>query len=426
MSQYREELNWKPKQRKAPKRRKKKKKGGALLLLLPLAIIAGLLVFYLGLADRNIKKEMTIEAGSPFPEAAEFVTGMQSQAVIESEAIDTTVPGDYPIVISIMGRTGECVLHVVDTTAPVIETRDLTFMIGEDFSVEDFVTSVEDVTATRIEYHTKPDFSLAGDQIVKILVTDSSNNFAVKSAKLTLIADTQAPVITGVQEITVTLGDSISYKKGITVTDDKDENVQLVVDNSTVDANKAGHYKIYYSATDRAGNTTTVETVLHIKPVEKAASEIQVTEADVNEAADAILSKITNVDMTQMEIIRAIYDYCHEKIAYSDGASKDNWVQGAYDGLVKHKGDCYTYAMSAKVLLTRAGITNKDIEKIPTPTTMHYWNLVDIGEGWHHFDTCRRADGSTFFYKTDAELMEYSNSHKGTHNYDRTIYTDIQ
>ena len=56
---------------------------------------------------------------------------------------------------------------------------------------------------------------------------------------------------------------------------------------------------------------------------------------------------------------------------------------------------------------------------------MHYWNLIDIGEGWHHFDTCRRVDGSTFFYKTDAELMAYSNSHDGTHNYDRSRYPDI-
>ncbi len=81
--------------------------------------------------------------------------------------------------------------------------------------------------------------------------------------------------------------------------------------------------------------------------------------------------------------------------------------------------------MTAKCLLTRAGIKNMDIEKIPTPTTMHYWNLIDIGEGWHHFDTCRRVDGSTFFYKTDAELMAYSNSHDGTHNYDRSRYPDI-
>ena len=66
-----------------------------------------------------------------------------------------------------------------------------------------------------------------------------------------------------------------------------------------------------------------------------------------------------------------------------------------------------------------------DIEKIPAKS-MHYWNLIDIGEGWHHFDACRRKDGSTFFYKTDAELMEYSDAHNKTHNYNRELYPEIK
>ena len=72
-----------------------------------------------------------------------------------------------------------------------------------------------------------------------------------------------------------------------------------------------------------------------------------------------------------------------------------------------------------------------DIERIRYGNGMHFWNLVDIGEGWRHFDTCRRADGSTFFYLTDAELMEYSEAHTapdypyGTHYYDRTLYPEI-
>ena len=57
---------------------------------------------------------------------------------------------------------------------------------------------------------------------------------------------------------------------------------------------------------------------------------------------------------------------------------------------------------------------------------MHYWNLIDLGDGWHHFDTCRRKDGSTFFYKTDAELMEYSLANDNSHNYNRDLYPEIK
>ena len=80
--------------------------------------------------------------------------------------------------------------------------------------------------------------------------------------------------------------------------------------------------------------------------------------------------------------------------------------------------------MATKCLLTRAGITNMIISKIPG-RTLHWWNLVDIGEGWHHLDTTPRKDGSRFFYLTDAELMAYSDTHNGTHHYDREQYPKI-
>jgi hypothetical protein len=66
-----------------------------------------------------------------------------------------------------------------------------------------------------------------------------------------------------------------------------------------------------------------------------------------------------------------------------------------------------------------------DIERIPEGDSMHYWNLIDIGDGWYHFDTTRRADGTTFFYWTDAQIKEYSDAHNGTHNYDRSKYPTI-
>ena len=52
--------------------------------------------------------------------------------------------------------------------------------------------------------------------------------------------------------------------------------------------------------------------------------------------------------------------------------------------------------------------------------------MIDIGEGWYHFDATRRKDGTEFFYWTDAELMEYSNANDGSHNYDPEQYPQIQ
>ena len=397
-------------------------------LLLIVCILLLLGIGYLLLPSILIKSEATVEAGEEFSGTKLFakVDGIQPTILTELSPDSLTV-GEHEVELRILGRTTKSVLHVKDTVAPYFTVQDVTIMLGNSVSPTDFVTSITDATDCKVEFKTSPDITLRGEQMVYLVVTDAGNNFATDKAKLTILSDTTPPVITGVKDQTITVGDSISYKKGVEVTDDMDPQVSLEIDNSEVDTNKIGDYAVHYIAIDKAGNKTQVSAVIHVKPKEKKPGEqAEVTQEYVEAEADRILYKITNSEMTQYEIIRAIYDWCHEKIAYSDGASKNDWVQGAYDGLVNRKGDCYTYAATAKVLLTRAGIKNKDIEKIPTKTTMHFWNLVDIGEGWHHFDTCRRADKSTFFYKTDAELMEYSNSHNGTHNYDRTIYTDIQ
>lgn len=233
--------------------------------------------------------------------------------------------------------------------------------------------------------------------------------------------DHEAPVIEGVKELTVSIGDSVSYKRGITVTDNRNKEVPLIVDTSQVDLDREGDYPVTYIARDSSGNIARVATVIHVK---KPKSE-NATEEMLNVRADEILEEITVPGMSQYEEAEAIFNWVHENIAWSDHTPKQGWMQGAYMGLVEKKGDCYVYAMASKCLLTRAGIKNMDIEKIPT-STEHYWNLIDLGGGWYHFDATRRADKTSFFYTSDAELMEYSRNHGNSHNYDPSQYPKIQ
>lgn len=234
-------------------------------------------------------------------------------------------------------------------------------------------------------------------------------------------ADITPPVIEGVADLTVPAGGSISYKRGVSVKDDRDENVQLIVDNSGVDLNTVGDYEVIYKAVDAAGNETVVTAIVHVT----TPSAENATEEMVNTKAKEVLAEITTADMGQMEVAEAIFWWCHENIAYMDGSPKGSWVQGAYAGLFDRKGDCYTYFATAKCLLTQAGIKNMDIKKVPEGTP-HYWNLIDVGEGWHHFDATRRKDGNSFFYTPDAELMEYSAANADSHLYDPSQYPEIQ
>ena len=117
--------------------------------------------------------------------------------------------------------------------------------------------------------------------------------------------------------------------------------------------------------------------------------------------------------------------WTHDNIGYYDNTPKVDETDGAYRGIVQRKGDCYTYAMTSKCLLTRAGIRNQDIGTIPNNPHLHFWNLVYLDGAWRHFDATRRADKSEFFLTPDSEVYTYSESHDGTHRYNPSLYPEI-
>lgn len=420
-------------QRKRSKRKETAKKNANKRVLPALGsiVVAAMivaLIAYLFVTGNAVKYELTVEAGDKCPDVSEFLKWKElftGDACFVSDITEETVfdtVGDYGVIIRVYGRNYATVVHVRDTVAPQVTTKNVSLFMDNAVTPEDFIESITDATQTTVRFKEEPDLTAEGSRQVVLEVEDEGGNVTEAEASLEIIVDHEPPVISGVKEITITAGSSVSYKKGITVTDNYDENVELVVNvGEDVDTSKPGNYPITYSAVDSAGNETTVETTLHVKAV----TEDTVNEDSINAEADKLLAKILDDSMSQYEKAKTIYWWCHDHIAYSDGAPKSDWVHGAYQGIVKRKGDCYTYAMTAKCLLTRAGITNMDIEKIRVGNSMHYWNLIDIGEGWHHFDTTRRADGSTFFYLTDEELMAYSDAHNGTHNYDRSLYPEI-
>ena len=57
--------------------------------------------------------------------------------------------------------------------------------------------------------------------------------------------------------------------------------------------------------------------------------------------------------------------------------------------------------------------------------TRHFWNLINLGYGWYHFDSCPfEAGDDDFFMLTDAELDYWDRTHRGAHPYDSDLYPD--
>lgn len=360
--------------------------------------------------------ELTRDVGAAPPTADDFTMAGNEKRLLTTE-IDMAKPSRQAVSIEVDGVVYDSILNIVDTVPPVVEVRNLNGFTNTPVSPEDFLVSAQDITAVTAAFAEEPDITAAGTREVSLIFTDESGNETRKTAMLTLAEDTEPPVITGARDITYVVGTTISYKKNVTVTDNSGAELPLNVDNSQVNLETEGVYPVTYSAVDHAGNTATVTVNVTV---------IAMT-YDVNEVygyADQVLASIFTEGMTQLEKLRAIYDYVKGNVGYISHSDKGDWVKAAYEGLVKKQGDCYVYACTTKVLLDRAGITNMDIEKIPAKT-MHYWNLVDIGEGWHHLDTTPRKDHPVIFYWTEAEMMDYSAKHGNSHNYDHELYPEV-
>lgn len=365
-----------------------------------------------------VVKELTVEAGSKPPTVESFLLAACDATLITAiEELDYTKVADYQIELQAEGESYPSVLHVTDTVPPIVSVHDLEGFALIPKTASDFVTSIEDVTEVSASFEKEPDWTVIGEQTAELVFTDGGGNETRKSALLILKEDTEAPVITGAVDQKVFIGDSISYKKSVTVTDNCGAELSLSIDSSNVNLNAEGVYPVTYSATDAAGNTTAVTVNITV-------CERKYDEETVNALADAVLERIIKPEMTEMEKVRAIYNYTIGSIGYISHSQKDDWIQAAYEGLKEKQGDCYVYACTAKILLTRAGITNMDIEKIPA-RTRHYWNLVDLGDGWYHFDATPRKDHPTIFMWTDEELMNYSAQHGKSHNYDHSQYPEV-
>lgn len=229
--------------------------------------------------------------------------------------------------------------------------------------------------------------------------------------------DTQAPVISGAHDLEILEGESVAYRKGVTVTDNDPAGAVLEIDSSGVDPETPGVYEAAYIASDPSGNSSRVTVTVTVK-----ARPSRLAEAEA--LADEVLKGILTPEMGPREKTEAIYDYITGSLLYVERAERGDWVRAALEGLEDRRGDCYVYACTAKLLLTRAGIDNRDIEK-DTASGVHYWNLVDIGGGWLHFDTTPRTDRPRILLWTDARLTAFSEAHGNTHDYDHDQYPGV-
>ncbi|MCQ2521351.1 MAG: hypothetical protein MJ105_03140 [Lachnospiraceae bacterium] len=374
---------------------------------------------------------VTVELGEELPDVKEYLVDKQMRAnyMCPPNKDDLSV-GDYYIRIKVGNDVYRTKLTLIDTTAPTVSGNDISGWINEPMEATAFIASIEDASPCEVTFVKEPDFTKLGKQTVKLLVTDTSGNQSEATSTLNIQEDTTGPVII-CNGISATVGTTISYRSAIAVTDNHDGTItNFNVDTSAVDITKVGDYVVVCTAVDQAGNQSSREIVVSVKPEVKA---YQPTLEDVYAQAEAVLLQIITPGMDKVAQVTAIYNWTRSHISYRYGSDKTNWVKTAYEGFTKRNGDCFTYAAVSMAMLNRLGINCMFIKKEQAPwgtQSQHYWLLVDYGAGYYHYDSCPRRTGYNFCLIGDVELWNYSNNpatrrEEGSHNFTRELYPPI-
>ena len=400
-------------------------------VLLIILILAGLCAlcfagaFVLDMETLNYYDTLTVEAGDPWPAAEDFLKSDEQREKESAEfstnirKLETSEPGSYPVKLRCFGKVVDVTILVQDTVAPVGTVQDLLLVNPETVSAEDLLVDYSDATQVHARFEKEPVLTESGSREVVVLLEDAGGNVARLPAQLTVLLDTQAPVIEGAKNLETYVEDTIAYRNGITVSDDQDGSPELTIDNSAVDLSTPGVYDLIYTATDHAGNTSSQTVTVKVYPKKENHVEPEV----IYEAADKLLAKFIRDDMTTREKAEAVYCWVQMHTQYASHSEKDDWLQAAYSFLMNRRGDCYSYFALNKLLLQRLGIPTIDVEKVKNHEgdTRHYWLLVSIddGESYYHFDN---VWSMALCLVTDQHLDEFSAKHDKCFNRDTSLY----
>lgn len=218
------------------------------------------------------------------------------------------------------------------------------------------------------------------------------------------------------------LGESPTYKKYVTVTDDKDEEPVLAVNSKNVDINKEGSYTVLYQAKDKSGNKSSVFKLTYV---------VKSKEYSKDKLMGMIAEKVKEVGITdgmsKQKKVEKIFNYVHNLFRYSDDSNipnidrskwKSDWIEEAVRTINDEAGDCYSYYSLSKAFFEYYNIENIGIMRDPKSSLdgTHYWSIVNIGENgedkWYYYDATRLA--GTFKDADNACLITQDtlNSHK--------------
>ena len=335
-----------------------------------------------------IHDAVTIEFGSPLTREDIFLDPEKDGQLITQEQLDAflTYPiGTYPLTVTTTdGRSAVCQVTVADTTAPEVKVQDVTVYEGGEVTLEDLLVEATDLAG---EVTTKllqqVNTAVAGTYTVTLEAADPNGNKTTVDCTVTVRKDEDAPVFSGLKDLTTAKGKKPNYTTGVTATDARDGKVDFAYDDSKVDLTKAGTYYVTYTAVDKSGNTVSSRRKIVVDH----------DQADT----DALVQRIAAGLSDDAEKIR---DYVRNSIKYSHdwGGEDPVWF-----GFNTKKGNCYVHALCLQVLLEAKGY---ETNLIWVTDKSHYWLQVKLDGVWKHIDATPGVRHTKYSLMDDAQRYE--------------------
>ena len=364
------------------------------------------------------------------PDIRDFIPNSNIEAHFKGES-PASLPedscGSHALVIECDGREYPVTYLVTEDIPPEAVGLTVTVEAGALPAPETLVDQIIDHTEVTVAYAELPELSMVGSRDVVLTLTDAFGNISQVNAVIEVIPSENGPRFIGLEELHIQVGNTISYKAGVSATDLQDGELSFTVDPGDVDNKTLGTYTAYYTATDSDGNTLTVPRTIVIQDEAEAA---------VEEYAKTVIQEIIKDGMTRDQKIYQIYLYTKRNVLFVGSSDKSSIAHAAYEGFSTGKGDCYTYYAMNVVLLDMVGIENLEVARVGG-TSNHWWNLVLHDDGkYYHVDSCPKSiylEGQTYYKMTDQDLEDYTtNKQVAAHRpnyytYDKTLpeYQDI-
>ncbi|PFT66716.1 adhesin [Bacillus cereus] len=227
--------------------------------------------------------------------------------VVTVGAYDTSEAGEIQVTVTATDASGNSSSTTVtvkvvekeeekDTEAPVITVKQgVTVHVGDSLNAEDLVEVKDNKDSNPVVTVGVYDTSKPGIILIQVTATDNAGNSSTVTVTVKVVEkeeekDTEAPVITAKQVVTVHVGDKLSPGSLASVKDNKDSNPVVTV--GAYDTSKPGTISVQVTATDKAGNSST-ETV-NVVVLEKEKPEQKTAETTSKEQGNGLLALNSN------------------------------------------------------------------------------------------------------------------------------------